>query len=104
MREDFYTLSKIVTLILRPPLLPSLFRTRIKLIVHARAHSLRDSVEQGVGLSIIIEPWGISSAGRAPRSQRGGRRFDPAMLHHFLLPFVVVQIHLSKVGQNTCPE
>ncbi len=30
---------------------------------------------------IIAKPWGISSAGRAPRSQRGGQRFDPAMLH-----------------------
>ncbi len=26
--------------------------------------------------------WGCSSAGRAPRSQRGGRRFEPAHLHH----------------------
>ena len=26
-------------------------------------------------------PWGCSSAGRAPRSQRGGRRFDPDQLH-----------------------
>ena len=26
--------------------------------------------------------WGCSSAGRAPRSQRGGQRFDPAQLHH----------------------
>jgi hypothetical protein len=25
--------------------------------------------------------WGCSSAGRAPRSQRGGQRFDPAQLH-----------------------
>ena len=25
--------------------------------------------------------WGCSSAGRAPRSQRGGRRFDPVHLH-----------------------
>ena len=25
--------------------------------------------------------WGCSSAGRAPRSQRGGRRFDPDQLH-----------------------
>ncbi len=25
--------------------------------------------------------WGSSSTGRAPRSQRGGRRFDPALLH-----------------------
>jgi hypothetical protein len=27
---------------------------------------------------------GCSSAGRAPRSQRGGQRFDPAQLHHRL--------------------
>ena len=26
---------------------------------------------------------GSSSVDRAPRSQRGGRRFDPALLHHF---------------------
>jgi hypothetical protein len=25
--------------------------------------------------------WGCSSAGRAPRSQRGGHRFDPGQLH-----------------------
>ena len=30
----------------------------------------------------IRESWGCSSAGRAPRSQRGGQRFDPAQLHH----------------------
>ena len=29
----------------------------------------------------IEESWGCSSAGRAPRSQRGGQRFDPAQLH-----------------------
>src|SRR6266446_4945125 len=26
--------------------------------------------------------WGCSSVGRAPRSQRGGHRFDPGQLHH----------------------
>jgi hypothetical protein len=30
----------------------------------------------------ISKSWGCSSAGRAPRSQRGGQRFDPAQLHH----------------------
>ena len=30
----------------------------------------------------IRKSWGCSSAGRAPRSQRGGQRFDPAQLHH----------------------
>ena len=29
----------------------------------------------------IRKSWGCSSAGRAPRSQRGGQRFDPAQLH-----------------------
>ena len=29
----------------------------------------------------IENSWGCSSAGRAPRSQRGGQRFDPAQLH-----------------------
>ena len=32
----------------------------------------------------IGETWGCSSVGRAPRSQRGGQRFDPAHLHHVL--------------------
>ncbi len=33
--------------------------------------------------------WGCSSAGRAPRSQRGGRRFDPVHLHIFRVPAVL---------------
>ena len=28
--------------------------------------------------------WGISSAGRAPALQAGGRRFDPVILHQKL--------------------
>ena len=31
----------------------------------------------------INKSWGCSSAGRAPRSQRGGQRFDPAQLHQY---------------------
>ena len=27
--------------------------------------------------------WAASSVGRAPRSQRGGRGFDPHAVHHF---------------------
>src|SRR5580765_8449171 len=27
--------------------------------------------------------WAASSAGRAPRSQRGGREFEPPAVHHF---------------------
>src|SRR5208337_459362 len=32
----------------------------------------------------IDKSWGCSSAGRAPRSQRGGQRFDPAQLHQII--------------------
>ena len=33
-------------------------------------------------LNLVVPTlWGCSSAGRAPRSQRGGQRFDPAQLH-----------------------
>ena len=28
--------------------------------------------------------WRISSAGRAPALQAGGRRFDPVILHHYM--------------------
>ena len=31
------------------------------------------------------ENWGISSAGRAPALQAGGRRFDPVILHQLLV-------------------
>jgi hypothetical protein len=31
-----------------------------------------------------LTSWGISSAGRAPALQAGGRRFDPDILHHTL--------------------
>ena len=35
--------------------------------------------------------WGISSAGRAPALQAGGRRFDPVILHqHFAVCVCVV--------------
>lgn len=29
--------------------------------------------------------WGVSSAGRAPRLQRGGQGFDPPTLHHLII-------------------
>jgi len=35
----------------------------------------------GYGKKILI--WGCSSVGRAPALQAGGRRFEPAQLHHF---------------------
>src|SRR5438034_5138669 len=45
--------------------------------VVASALSLRPSC----GSTIILALWGRSSAGRAPRSQCGGRGFDPLRLH-----------------------
>ena len=40
----------------------------------ARAQVARSAVAQ--------QEWGLSSAGRAPALQAGGRRFDPDRLHH----------------------
>ena len=39
--------------------------------------------EQRRRTQLIEQKWGISSAGRAPALQAGGRRFDPVILHHF---------------------
>ena len=33
------------------------------------------------GILCALYDWGISSAGRAPALQAGGRRFDPVILH-----------------------
>ena len=35
--------------------------------------------------------WGISSAGRAPALQAGGRRFDPVILHQRIAVFSEVR-------------
>ena len=37
-------------------------------------------VRTGLPLDDLYD-WGISSAGRAPALQAGGRRFDPVILH-----------------------
>gem|GEM_PF-4176580 len=42
-------------------------------------------VERFVFSNEALTTWGCSSVGRAPRSQRGGRRFDPVHLHHVCL-------------------
>ena len=34
--------------------------------------------------------WGISSAGRAPALQAGGRRFDPVILHQWFLDWLMI--------------
>ena len=39
--------------------------------------------------------WRISSAGRAPALQAGGRRFDPVILHHIYI------CRLSSIGRAT---
>ena len=31
---------------------------------------------------LLLQIWGVSSAGRAPALQAGGHRFDPGTLHH----------------------
>jgi hypothetical protein len=44
-----------------------------------------------------VHDWGISSAGRAPALQAGGRRFDPVILHQSSMP-VLLQRTLKEVG------
>ena len=39
-------------------------------------------VGRGAVWCFVAEQRGISSAGRAPALQAGGRRFDPVILHH----------------------
>ena len=38
-----------------------------------------------------LHDWGISSAGRAPALQAGGRRFDPVILHQSSMPVLLRQ-------------
>src|SRR5215469_11262256 len=39
-------------------------------------------------IPLSVYDWGISSAGRAPALQAGGRRFDPVILHQSSMPSV----------------
>jgi hypothetical protein len=55
------------------------------------AFGLSGKICRSIKLTAKIEvfspaSWGCSSAGRAPRSQRGGHRFDPGQLHQSLTP------------------
>ena len=43
------------------------------------------STEPGA-ICILGNPWGVSSVGRAPRSQRGGRGFESPTLHQARVP------------------
>ena len=52
--------------------------------------------------------WACSSAGRAPRSQRGGQRFDPAQVHHLFqslafrqTPFTSQNVTIESQSQLT---
>jgi hypothetical protein len=47
-----------------------------------RLIGLQVGEQRGIA-QVIKQKWGISSAGRAPALQAGGRRFDPVILHHF---------------------
>ena len=42
-----------------------------------------ETAGRGTRAGVDDKGWGCSSAGRAPRSQRGGRRFESDHLHHF---------------------
>ena len=44
----------------------------------------------------LVKSWGCSSAGRAPRSQRGGQRFDPAQLHQFPPKFISLRSFAAR--------
>ena len=43
------------------------------------------------GILCALYDWGISSAGRAPALQAGGRRFDPVILHQFPMHSVLLK-------------
>ena len=49
---------------------------------------------------IIKHIWARSSAGRAPRSQRGGREFDPLRVHH-IRTVILIQC-VSKLPSLFC--
>lgn len=44
---------------------------------------------------ICINFWGISSVGRAPLLHGGGRRFEPVILHHFKIEFLIFFMFIS---------
>ena len=48
----------------------------------------------------VRDKRGISSAGRAPALQAGGRRFDPVILHHFGWPLVRMTASYVQVPEG----
>ena len=82
-----------------PPPPPFLFETYIiftrrgdreaegaRLEIVCGVYSFTEGSNPSLSASFIM--WGSSSVGRAIRSQRIGRRFDPALLHHFLIFYI----------------
>ena len=53
---------------------------------------------------ISVHDWGISSAGRAPALQAGGRRFDPDILHHSSMPVLLRNVESCVVKQALAIE
>ena len=47
---------------------------------------------------LSVHDWGISSAGRAPALQAGGRRFDPVILHQSSMPVLLQQASKDVCG------
>src|SRR3954470_13228732 len=48
--------------------------------------------------------WGRSSAGRAPRSQCGGREFDPHRLHQSLIKALSTGLFYSAAALTVSPD
>ena len=46
---------------------------------------------------LSVHDWGISSAGRAPALQAGGRRFDPVILHQSSM-----LVYLQRTLKDVC--
>src|SRR5262249_11295813 len=51
----------------------------------------------------LTSAWASSSAGRAPRSQRGGRQFDPGLVHQALPRSKQGQISQARPNQLQAP-
>ena len=51
--------------------------------VKGKSEELRSKYFFTIHYYLLLQIWGVSSAGRAPALQAGGHRFDPGTLHHF---------------------
>ena len=69
--------------------------------VHSGCHA---AMEPSIRLQYAACAWACSSAGRAPRSQRGGQRFDPAQVHQIYPAVETLAAELSQVMVNVQPS